>query len=461
MNSIIGSAIIVENPSVELQKWCSENLILSNPEYHKAVAMGRWTGRIPREFQLYTKNGNKLVIPFGCLKSVWNKLANAPYSLDFASVRRFNYESNINLYDYQEDAVEAILKARNGIVVMPCGAGKTQTALESIARIGGKALWLTHTQDLLNQSLTRAKSVFGADNRSYGTITGGKVNIGTGLTLATVQTMAKINLSEYRHAWDIVVVDECHKAVGTPTKVMQFYKVLTELSCRYKIGLTATPYRADGLERCMFALLGDVIHEVPKEAVAETTCPVKVRFVHTGYFPECEAVLAGDGTINYAALVDDMTHNKQRFQCVLDALNALDGSVLVLGNRVDYLSRLQEAVSKKSICLSSLGNSKSAKMVRKDALQKLNNGELDCVFATYQLAKEGLDVPNLKYVVFATPEKDKTTVMQAAGRVGRKADGKEFGTVIDFVDNFGMFRGWQKKRAGLYKKLGYEILPDD
>ena len=156
-----------------------------------------------------------------------------------------------------------------------------------------------------------------------------------------------------------------------------------------------------------------------------------------------------------------MTHNKQRFQCVLDELNALDGSVLVLGNRVDYLSRLQEAVSKKSICLSSLGNSKSAKMVRKDALQKLNNGELDCVFATYQLAKEGLDVPNLKYVVFATPEKDKTTVMQAAGRVGRRADGKEFGTVIDFVDNFGMFRGWQKKRAGLYKKLGYEILPDD
>jgi predicted helicase len=47
--------------------------------------------------------------------------------------------------------------------------------------------------------------------------------------------------------------------------------------------------------------------------------------------------------------------------------------------------------------------------------------------------------------------------MQAAGRVGRKAEGKQYGTVIDFVDDFGMYRGWQKKRAAIYKKLGYEL----
>lgn len=105
-----------------------------------------------------------------------------------------------------------------------------------------------------------------------------------------------------------------------------------------------------------------------------------------------------------------------------------------------------------------MGNSKAAKLVRKEALRKLNNGELDCVFATYQLAKEGLDVPNLRYVVFATPEKDETTVMQAAGRVGRKADGKPYGTVIDFVDNFGMYKGWAKKRKSIYKKLSYNVL---
>lgn len=44
--------------------------------------------------------------------------------------------------------------------------------------------------------------------------------------------------------------------------------------------------------------------------------------------------------------------------------------------------------------------------------------------------------------------------MQSTGRVGRKADGKDHGTVIDFVDNFGMYRGWYKKRVRYYKKMG-------
>lgn len=87
------------------------------------------------------------------------------------------------------------------------------------------------------------------------------------------------------------------------------------------------------------------------------------------------------------------------------------------------------------------------------ALRQLEAGELDCIFATYQLAKEGLDVPSLRYIVLATPERDETTVIQSVGRVGRKAEGKDHGTVVDFVDNFGMFKGWAKKRAGYYKKL--------
>ena len=49
-------------------------------------------------------------------------------------------------------------------------------------------------------------------------------------------------------------------------------------------------------------------------------------------------------------------------------------------------------------------------------------------------------------------------MIQLAGCVGRKADGKEFGTVVDFVDNFGMYNGWAKRRMGYYKKLGYNIL---
>jgi superfamily II DNA or RNA helicase len=174
-----------------------------------------------------------------------------------------------------------------------------------------------------------------------------------------------------------------------------------------------------------------------------------------------DMALCGDGTINYAGLVEDMTHNQKRFNAVLSVIKDIPEGMpaLVLANRVEYLQRLSQQCGKKSMCLSGMGTSKKARQERKDALASLNTCEIDCLFATYQLAAEGLDCPNLRYVVFATPEKNERIVEQASGRVARKADGKEKGTVIDLVDDFGMLYGWAKKRRNIYvKKLEFSIL---
>lgn len=455
MEITVGSKLNVSNPTDDMIRWCKRNLIIDNPDFHKKERMGKWTGNTPRYIFLFEKVGMDLYLPFGCLQELWNQYGQTcPFYPTFRAIERINYQSGINLYPYQEKAAQAIFRAKNGVVVMPCGAGKTQTALEAVARIGGRTLWLTHTQDLMNQSMNRAKSCLNIDSKTFGTITGGKVNIGTSLTFATVQTMSKIDLRQYKDAFDVVIVDECHHAIGSPTRVMQFYKVLSSLSARYKIGLTATPKRADGLERSMFTLLGGIICEISKEEVKHTTCPVEIHGIKTGYTPDYDAVLAGDGTLNYAQLVDDLTHNKERFEFVKRIIPH-DGATLVLANRVEYLNELCSSFDGNSICLSTLGTSKKAKQIRKDSLHKLDCGELDCIFATYQLAKEGLDCPNLRYVVLATPEKDETTVTQAVGRVGRKADGKEVGIVLDLLDDFGMLYGWAKKRRSYYKKNDY------
>lgn len=454
----VGSKIIVEHPSDEIYKWCYENFVLENPEYHKRMNMGLWCGNTPREFALYEKVGNKLFLPYGAISKVKNRYGDkCPIWSLISPIRRVNYQSNIKPYTYQEKAIQEALRAFHGVVVMPCGSGKTQTALEIISRIGGRCLWLTHTQDLLNQSFDRARSVLDIALPTYGKITGGKVNIGSGITFATVQTMAKLDLQQYRDAWDIVVVDECHRAIGSPTRVMQFYKVLSNVSCKYKFGLTATPSRADGLEDSMFALLGDVVCEIDKKEVESTTCPVSVEFYETDYMPNLSVVLSGDGTINYSSLVSDMIKDEARFNLVSEVIaeKKSRGAMLVLGNRVEYVKKLSEAFDGNCLCLSGMGNSKAAKAERKEALRRLNEGELDCVFATYQLAKEGLDVPNLRTVVLATPEKDETTVIQATGRVSRKFDGKDCGLVVDIVDEFGMYAGWAKKRKKYYKKSNY------
>lgn len=340
----------------------------------------------------------------------------------------------------------------------------TQCGLEIIARIGGRALWLTHTQDLLNQSRKRAESVLECPGKAFGSITAGKVNLGTHITFATVQTLSKLDLTEYRDQWDVIIVDECAHCAGAPTRVTQFYKVLSNLSAKYKYGLTATPKRADGLEKSMYALLGPKIHEVPREEVADTTCPVKVSVIPTGWYPDYDCVLMGDGTIDYNKVIDNMIHDDERYKVVFLEIARLNEPTIVLANRVEYLQRLCESArlfGKRVRCLSGMGQSKKAKEERKAALEALNNGKLDCIFCTYSLAAEGLDVPNLRYVVFATPEKNDVTVTQATGRVGRKAEGKEYGTVIDFVDSFGLYRGWAKKRAGYYKKIGAEVISDE
>lgn len=459
----IGNKIVIHEPTEQIVKWCRNNLILDNPDYYKKARMGLWTGNTPETIQLYERVWQTLILPFGCLKKIWPMCAGAPCSIEISPFYAREIKRGISLYPYQEKAVDEALKAKNGVIVMPCGAGKTQTALEIIARLGGRTLWLTHTHELLMQSMRRAKSIFNLPDSEYGTITEGKVDVRF-LTFATVQTMAKIDLSTLKDAFDVVVVDECHKAIGSPTKVMQFYKVLSGLSCRYKFGLTATPYRSDHLEKSMFALLGDVICEISRDEVSDRTCPVHVKTFRTNYYPTIENVLGTDGVLQYAKLVEDLTNDKERFDFVLNTIaEECAGPTIVLANRVEYLQRLCEEIEKKGkrcICLSGSGSSKKAKAEREAALRKLNEGELDCIFASYQLAAEGLDCPNLRYVVFATPEKDPTRIQQASGRVARKSEGKDHGEVVDLVDDFGMYRNWAKRRKKIFENLGFSIDTD-
>lgn len=455
----ISDKLYISQPTSAVIAYCQKNLVLDNPDYYKAEKQGRWTGNIPRQIMLYEIHGIDYWLPFGCLQDLWRI---HPYKSDYINeiipVEPIKYESSINLYPYQTEAVHKALYAKNGVLVMPCGSGKTMVGLELIARLGGRALWLTHTQDLLNQSKSRAESVLGKEG--YGTITAGKVNIGTHITFATVQTMAKLDLSTLQNAFDVIIVDECQHVVSAPTRITQFGRVVNSLSCRYKYGLTATPKRADRLEAAMFAILGGKIHEVSREEVAHTTCPVKVSVIQTGWMPDYEAVLMYDGTIDYNKVIDAMIHDENRFNKVMDIINEIPHAspTMVLANRVEYLKDMCVNYEKTGVCLSGQGQSKKAKAERKEALEKLNNGEIDCIFCTYSLAAEGLDVPNLRYVVFATPEKNDVTVTQATGRVGRKAEGKEYGTVIDFVDDFGLYKGFYKERLKVYKKLKCDIM---
>ena len=460
----IKNELIIDNPTHAMREWCKDNLIIPNPQYAKAEARGKRTGNIAKTLQMYYTVGSQLRLPFGIARKFYKLFKNDVSQINalFAPIRRKTYNSSINLREYQKNAVEAVLRAKNGILVAPCGSGKSEMALEIAARIGGRALWIVHTWDLANQILNRAAMRYNIPKESYGQIAAGKINIGDVFTVATVQTLSRIDLAKIQNEFDCIIVDECQHVCSSADKVTQFEKVITSLCAPYLYGITATPYRADGLERCMFALLGDVIHEVPQSAVAGNTVPVRVKFVDTGYKPDVDNITDGDGTLNYAKLISDITENKDRNAVIVGEIQraAQNGAVLVLSDRLQHLDALERVVRNSGQLTARLGiaSTKAEKERRARILTDLNNGALNVVFATYKLAKEGIDVPNLRTVVLSCPVKDKTTVIQSAGRVARKADGKEYGTVIDFSDDFGMLYGYEKKRRGYYKKNSYIFL---
>lgn len=451
-------------------KRLQQEFTVPNPEYYRREQMGLWLGGTPEQIALWWRDGYKFHFPFGAYEQVLRELVRAgiapSISMEFRSYEFFRYGSKIKLYDYQETACGKAMGVHGGVLVAPCGSGKTQIGLEIAARLGLKTLWLTHTHDLLNQSMSRAQECFDLPSKAFGTITAGKVDIGEVITFATVQTMANLDLSQYRDEWGCIIVDECHHVAGSPTKVMQFSKVLGSLSTPYKFGLTATPKRQDGLTKCMFAYLGPKFHEIAKEDVGDKTVPVVVEWVDAGWYGDPDDVTNPDGTLNYTKLINEICADEDRNERIISSMMEIvrreprdKSCVLVLSERVSHLTELKRRyldwcmdhgiIPERSWQL----NGKTKKSVRQTAMKELRTGEAKILFATYQLAREGLDIPNLTHVVMASPNKTDTTITQAAGRVARTAPDKDHGTVIDFVDGFPVLVGWSKKRERIYKKL--------
>ena len=455
--------ITINGSTPEILAWCKKELVIDNPEYAKKERMGLWVGNTPRTLSLYKRNGEALILPIGAFKHIRGILDRGKdvcfFKTDLADNNDVYYGADINLFDYQQEALQAMIKAKYGILQSPAGSGKTQIGIALAVALGKKCLWLTHTQDLLKQSYDRAKQYI--DESLLGTITAGKVNIGAGITFATVQTLCKQDLTQYKYEWDVVIVDECHRVAGTPTSMTQFSKVISNLACRHKYGLSATVHRADGMIKCCYMLLGEVRHIVPDEAVKSRCMQVKVERVDT--FTKIPfGALDTDGTINYTKLISSLASNNLRNDEILYRIaDEPDHYHLILSDRLEQLYNLYNNLPEKLKALASVIDgkmtSKKGKAEREQAIEDMRVGRKHILFASYKLAKEGLDIPRLDRLHLATPQKDYAVIVQSVGRIARVFEGKGQPICFDYVDNFKMAENMYKKRKTHYRKCGCEI----
>ena len=452
----VSNVITIDDPSRELLSWCTQNLRIRNPDYDKKQRMHFWVGKTPEYLYLYEVHGYQLVLPYGVLRNIWSMVDTRNPRTGFQYPERIDYHCEVPLYDYQEKAVEEAYWKQYGILQSPAGSGKTQMGIALVAKLGKRALWLTHTKDLLLQSKQRAEQYM--DPSLLGTITEGKVTLGEGITFATVQTMCNLDLAQYKHLWDVIIVDECHRVAGTPTAVSQFSKVLNSLAARHKYGLSATVHRSDGLIKATFALLGDVIYTVPTEAVADKIMKVGIDPIPTT-IRLARGCLNSDGTLNYAKLISYLTESEERNELIVDYLVAnREHPSLILSDRLGHLETLMAmlpaAMQKNAVMVSGKMVSKKGKAEREQAIEDMRSGAKKYLFATYSLAKEGLDIPCLERLYMATPQKDYAVITQAIGRIARTAEGKEDPVVYDFVDDIQFLVKAYKKRCTTYRKNG-------
>lgn len=456
MQVTVSNTLTIEQPTQQAIDWCKKELTIPNPEFAKKLRMGFWVGNTPEKLTLYERHGDRLVLPFGMLRSLPASITeNAYFESAFIVPQSVFYgKGDVPLYDYQKDAVESVYEAKYGILQSAAGSGKTQMGIALVKRFGKRALWLTHTLDLLRQSKARAEQYL--DKDLIGTITEGKVHIGTGITFATIQTMCKLDLSQYKDMWDVVIVDECHRVAGTPTAMTQFYKVLNSLAARHKIGLSATVHRSDGMILATYALLGQIVYTVPEEALADKIMKVGICPVETGTQLTMKC-LNTDGTLNYARLISHLSENEERCALIVEKLKENEGmSSLILSDRLEHLSHLMQSLPtsmrKEAAMVSGKMTSKTGKAEREQAIEDMRTGKKKYLFATYSLAKEGLDIPRLERLYLTTPQKDYAVVTQSIGRIARTFEGKADPIAYDFVDNIPYLIKSYKKRCTTYRK---------
>jgi len=379
------------------------------------------------------------------------------------------------LFEFQQRAIEAIIghyhnKTGTGtgagaVLVAPCGSGKTDMAIEIIKLLRQKCLILVHKEDLLLQWQERIEKK--NNNFRIGKIQKNICDVeGKQIVLAMIQTLfSRVYSKEILETFGLIVVDEAHH-ISAPV----FNTVVPLFKANFVLGLTATPHRSDGLTELMYWTLGPKIHEVKRREEKQQIIPsssssssllihtyvniVNFQHINSQFDQQQQQQI---NPFIWAKMISSIAFNKNRNQLIIkyikDLLN-FNRNIIVLSHRVKHLKLLQQLLTLTTTSTISglyIGQIKSADE-RKTQCNK------QVIFATYQMAEEGLDLPRLDTLIFATPKGNK--IEQPIGRIQRLDHNKANPLIIDIRDmNFAFIISQLGfARMSYYKKRNFSIV---
>lgn len=252
-----------------------------------------------------------------------------------------------------------------------------------------------------------------------------------------------------------ILVHNCHRIPSST-----FTDFLIRLDVLYMLGLSATPYRRDGLDAVIKFYIGDIIHKIKTKTLQKQghILKAKLKMITTKFSPYIDERLST--SINYKSVTkaipnDEARNNLINHYIYLQAMKN-EGTILVVSERIEHCYNLYNNISDNYNSAILTGTTK--KKLRQQIMEEVNNKKIDILVATGQLVGEGLDIKHLSSVFLTWPIKYEGKLTQIIGRILRTADGKKEALIYDFNDPIYLLRGAYNARKKYYKEQG--IIPN-
>jgi len=313
---------------------------------------------------------------------------------------------------YQELAAEGFWHGGSGVVVLPCGAGKTIVGAAAMAHAKATTLILVTNTIAARQWREELLKRTTLNEDEIGEYSGAKKEIRP-VTIATYQVMTKKKNGVYAHLdlfdsydWGLIIYDEVHLL---PAPIFRF---TADIQSRRRLGLTATLVREDGMEGEVFSLIGPKRFDVPwKEIEAQ------------GYIAPAECIEVRVNLTETERLAYATAEPENRYRsCATtrtkrDVVQALvekhaDDQVLVIGQYIDQLDDLSETLGAPLI------KGETPIKEREILFNQFRTGEIKCLVVS-KVANFSIDLP------------DATIAIQVSGAFGsRQEEAQRLGRIL-------------------------------
>ena len=312
------------------------------------------------------------------------------------------------LYNFQRSALRMTLLRNGGILQMPCGSGKSRTAIAVINTINVPTLVIVPTIDLVDQWKSRV-----SDN-------------------VHVRTYQGLKSKKYIKQFKLVIFDEVHRA-GCRT----IFKIGMNLNEKaITLGLSATPFMRDDDNLKVEGAVGSIIYKISlRELITEGYLVDALIHFHKLESMDTEYM-------DYPSTVKTyIDNNIERNGKIVELAEKSNGSVLILVNHIEHgndLFNFLNALGEDVIFLNGGSKKRNEKMDHR------------IIIAT-SIFDEGIDIPHLKHLIIASGGKSAIRTTQRLGRVLRTFPGKDVAMVHDFADNCRWLKKHYLERRAIYE----------